>query len=214
MRLAENENCLPMLRGEEHFEHPPDSLGMCSLPVTVSHRKTEFAQAAANTFQMLLDRYDSGNRLYQWILNFNYMTLGRFPEGVPLKYRIQTAFTDRFYGAAKELAQAEFPDLLLEDQAKQLRANTFHAGRGVAVEDFDDDGFLDLVVGVAASYRPDARGRQEEKTQGTCSPSARHKESARSDFDPELDNTPHGRWTLGTGNSKADNVVARATRAA
>src|SRR3974390_1936646 len=107
MRLAENENCLPMLRGGEHLEHVPDSMGMCSLPVTAFHRKTESAQAAAGAFQSLLDRYDSTNRLYQWLLNFNYMTQGRFPEGVPQKYRIQAPFIDRFYGKGNERAPAE-----------------------------------------------------------------------------------------------------------
>jgi FG-GAP-like repeat/ASPIC and UnbV/FG-GAP repeat len=152
MRLAENENCLPMLRGEEHLEHVPDSMGMCSLPVTIFHRKTESAQAATATFQVLLDRYDPTNRLYQWLLNFNYMALGRFPEGVPEKYRIRTPFIDRFYGEAKARAQAEFTDVTFEDQAKQLGVNTFHTGRGVGVEDFDGDGYLDLVVG--GSYEP------------------------------------------------------------
>lgn len=152
MKLAENENCLPVLRGDEHLDHLPDSMGMCSLPVTVFHRKTESAQAAANAFQALLDRYDPANRLYQWLLNFNYMTLGRFPEGVPEKYRIRTPFIDRFYGKGRERTQAEFADLAFEDQAKQLGVNTIQAGRGVAVEDFDGDGYLDLVVG--GSYEP------------------------------------------------------------
>lgn len=168
MRLAENENCLPMLRGDEHLEHLPDSMGMCSLPVTAFHRKTEYAQAAANAFQGLLDRYDSSNRLYQWLLNFNYMTLGRFPEGVPEKYRIQTPFIDRFYGNGRERAQKEFADLVFEDHAKQLGVNTFQTGRGVAVEDFDGDGYLDLVVGDSYGpihfYRNDGGRRFVDKT--------------------------------------------------
>jgi hypothetical protein len=152
MRLAENENCLPMLRGGADLKHVPDAMGMCSLPVTAAHGKTEFAQAAADTFQSLLDGYDPENRLYRWLLNFNYMTLGRFSEGVPERYRIQTPFIDRFYGEGKARAPEAFADLILEDQAKQLGVNTFHAGRGVAVEDFDGDGYLDLVVG--GSYEP------------------------------------------------------------
>jgi hypothetical protein len=152
LKLAENENCLPMLRGDEHLEHVPDSVGMCPLPVTAFHRKTESAQAAAVIFQKLPDLYDPRNRLYQWLLNFNYMTLGRFPEGVPEKYWIRTPFIDRFYGEGKARAQAEFADLAFEDQAKQLGVNTFQAGRGVAIEDFDGDGYVDLVV--CGSYEP------------------------------------------------------------
>jgi hypothetical protein len=120
MRLAENENWLPMLRRDEDLKHLPDAMGMCSLPVPTSHRKRESAEAAAATFEALLDHYDPTNRLYQWLLNFNYMTLDRFPEGVPETYRIQTPFIDRFYGPAKARAPAAFADLVLEDQAKQL----------------------------------------------------------------------------------------------
>jgi len=33
--------------------------------------------------ERLLDRYDPQNSLYRWLLNFCYMTIDRFPDGVP-----------------------------------------------------------------------------------------------------------------------------------
>ena len=150
MRLAENENCLPMLLGQSMPGHEamlPDSARMCALPVTAFHQKAQYAQAAATLFQELLDRYDSANRLYRWLLNFNYMTIGKFPDGVPKKYLIDTDFIRRFYGSGKDAARAQFPDVAFEDEAKALGVSTFHPGRGVAVEDFDGDGYLDIVTG-------------------------------------------------------------------
>ena len=159
LRRAENENCLPVMRGLEEMpmaadghEHDPDSMRMCSLPLTSFHMKAEFARKSAEAFQGALDRYDPDNRLYRWLLNFDYMTLGNFPDGVPERYRIQTPFIDRFYGAGKDAVKAQFPELAFEDQAKELGVNVFHPGRGVAVEDFDGDGYLDIVTG--GSYGP------------------------------------------------------------
>jgi hypothetical protein len=159
MRQAENENCLPMLRGSEsaasatsEHDHTGTAMRMCSLPLVSFHQKAQFAQASAEAFHTLLDRYDSENRLYRWLLNFNYMTMGRFPDGVPPRYRIQTKFIDTFYGKGKERTRAEFPYLSFADESKELGVNTFHPGRGVAVEDFDGDGYLDIVTG--GSYGP------------------------------------------------------------
>jgi len=146
MRLAENENCLPMLRGAPMPAAMPEG-SMCSLPVTSFHQKAQYAQAAADGFEALLDRYDSENRLYRWLLNFNYMTLGKFPAGVPRKYVIDSEFIDRFYGKGRDKTRAEFPDLSFDDESKALGVNTFHPGRGVAVEDFDGDGYLDIITG-------------------------------------------------------------------
>src|SRR5947207_6905842 len=36
---------------------------------------------------------------------------------------------------------------MCEDRAKELGVDTYNTGRGVAVEDFDNDGYLDIVTG-------------------------------------------------------------------
>src|SRR5262249_4528600 len=120
---------------------------VCTLPITVYQRKIEKSLAAARILEKLLDHYDSSNRLYQWLLNFSYMTIGRFPDSVPSKYRIDSPFIDAFYGEGKKRAEAENPDFAFVDRARELGVNALLPGRGVAVEDFDGDGFLDIVVG-------------------------------------------------------------------
>lgn len=156
MRQAETENCLPKLTDQmdqqqalsthnHHADHQP--MQLCSLPLTQFHDQKKFSQVAAQTFEKLLDTYDKSNRLYQWLLNFSYMTIDGFPHDVPLRYRIQSPFIDAFYGEEKRKIEAKYAFLAFEDRARELHVDTNNAGRGVAVEDFDKDGYLDIVTG-------------------------------------------------------------------
>jgi hypothetical protein len=153
MRQAEAENCLATLVGDRpeahgaHLEHRHGSDGRwCSLPIVNHHSRAEFARTAAGLFEKLLDRHDSGNKLYQWLLNFNYMTIGRFPQDVPARYLIRGRFADAFYGKGKEAAEARFRDLAFPDRARELGVDVLSTGKGIAVEDFDGDGYLDLLT--------------------------------------------------------------------
>ena len=156
MRNAEAENCLSKLLDNPqtattlvshnqhlHYEHTQ----LCALPLTQFHDRTDSARTAAQLFEKLLDHYDKDNRLYQWLLNFNYMTINAFPYDVPPKYLIQTSFIDSFYGTRKHKVEAEFSYLSFEDRAKAFGIDTYNTGRGVAVEDFDKDSYLDIVTG-------------------------------------------------------------------
>ena len=155
MRRAEAQNCLSKLidhssyREElvnyQHAYH--DYTRLCSLPLTQFHDQTESSKIAAKLFETLLDNYDETNRLYQWLLNFCYMTVNAFPQDVPPKYRIQSRFIESFYGKGKNEVEAKYAYLSFEDRAKDLNVNTHDTGRGVAVEDFDKDGYLDIVTG-------------------------------------------------------------------
>jgi tetratricopeptide (TPR) repeat protein len=155
MRNGEAENCLSQLTGagneaHNHAEHEPKDnhlQQLCSIPLVRFHDKAESARAAAHIFEKLLDKYDNKNRLYQWLLNFNYMTAGGFPQEVPPKYLINTKFIDTFYGDARKAKEAEYAYLSFTDRAHEFGVDTFNAGKGVAVEDFDHDGYLDIVTG-------------------------------------------------------------------
>jgi len=156
MRAAEAQNCLTQMQSASAAMAPhvmsdphPDAVSpfACSLPLTRFHEQKQWSESAAKVLERLLDQYDPPNSLYRWLLNFCYMTIDRFPEGVPARYRINTPFIDAFYGKGRDAARAAHPDLLLEDQAKELGVNTFDAGKGVAVEDFNGDGWLDIVTG-------------------------------------------------------------------
>lgn len=150
MRQAEADNCLTKLMGDsEHTNHykQGNNNQLCALPLTQFHEQAQSARTAANLFEKLLDDYDGDNSLYRWLLNFNYMTVNGFPQEVPAKYLIKTDFIETFYGERKNRTAAEFSYLSFSERAKELGVDTHNTGRGVAVEDFDQDGFLDIVTG-------------------------------------------------------------------
>lgn len=147
MRLGEAENCRARLgAGAATSDHTQPEQRLCTLPVTVFHERPGYAREAARLFQVLLDKYDNGNYLYRWLLNLSSMTTHDFPEGVPARYRIQSDFMDAFYGPKKQEVEARYAFLSFEEDARQLGITGFNTGRGVAVEDFRNDGFLDLVT--------------------------------------------------------------------
>jgi hypothetical protein len=154
LRNAERENCLGKLLRRR------SSLGegtggdaccqkghLCCLPLTRFHDSPESSRMAATLFETLLDNYNQSNKLYQWLLNFTHMTLNSFPEGVPSAYRITSKFIDLFYGEEALRIADEFSYLSFEDRATELGVDFYGTGRGVAVEDFDKDGYLDIVTG-------------------------------------------------------------------
>ncbi len=161
MRNAEVENCLselthtPPAKNVALSSHPGSrsdppagKMGqMCSLPLGRFHDRADSSRMAAKLFAKLLDKYDKTNELYQWLLNFSYMTIGGFPQNVPPKYLIQSRFINSFYGEEKRRTAEEFRYLSFEDRASELGVDTYGTGRGVAVEDFDKDGYLDIVTG-------------------------------------------------------------------
>ena len=152
MRLAEANNCLAALRNPEnrlhtvHASHQSNQ-AWCTLPLTKHHARKESATAAIQTLRKLLERYDSESSLYRWLLNFCYMTIDGYPDQVPAQYRLKTRFTDFFYGKPAEGQGAAAADLSFSDRAAEFGIDTFDSGRGVAVEDFDGDGRLDIITG-------------------------------------------------------------------
>jgi FG-GAP-like repeat len=153
LRQAEAENCLRRLTagpesGAENGDAGPCPCrkGLCCLPLTRHHTCPGPALAAAGLFERLLTRYDSHNYLYKWLLNFCHMTAGGFPDRVPPEHVLGGDFADTFSTARRDAVRREHPDLILEEQARELGVDVLQAGRGVAVEDFDNDGYLDLVV--------------------------------------------------------------------
>jgi FG-GAP-like repeat len=138
------------LAGLVETGHPmTDHAAFCSLPLRRPHDLQQPSRRAAWLFARLLDRFDpdpDSARLYRWLLNFCYMTVGGFPAEVPRRFLIQTPFIDAFYGAAAERARQRYGDLRFADRAQEMGVDSLGNGRGVAVEDFENDGRLDLVV--------------------------------------------------------------------
>jgi hypothetical protein len=71
----------------------------------------------------------------EWLLNLAYMTLGKYPAGVPKKYLISpTAFASK-----EKLAR-------WHDVAPAAGLDAVNMAGGVIVDDFDNDGLLDVVT--------------------------------------------------------------------
>ncbi len=109
--------------------------GSCIFPLrpTAFHGEREGSSEAIKYFSEYLEHQpkDMGVR---WLLNVAYMTLGQYPEGVPAAYRIPL---DPF--------RSEFDIGRFVDRAPALGLNRLHRAGGAIMDDFDNDGLLDLV---------------------------------------------------------------------
>jgi hypothetical protein len=125
LRIGEQENCIA--------NHNAES---CLFPIRGGgvHQLPRGSRAAVDLLTQLLEhdpaRFDAG-----WLLNIAYMTLGEYPEKVPAQWRIDPkAF-------ASDYDIKRFPDV-----AGQLGLDVDDLSGGVVLEDFDNDGLLDLMV--------------------------------------------------------------------
>jgi hypothetical protein len=125
LRLGEQENCLS--------NHTTDS---CLMPIQPGgvHKYPRGSQEA---IRLLLEQLAKDPRDLRavWLLNLAYMTLGQHPAGVPPKFLIPAKVF------ASEYDIKPFPDIA---RSLDLDLNTL-AG-SVVMDDFDDDGFLDLMI--------------------------------------------------------------------
>ncbi len=125
LRIGEQENCLA--------NHNAES---CLFPIAGGgvHTLPRGSRAAIALLTQLLERnparLDAG-----WLLNIAYMTLGEYPAGVPAQWRIDPQVFASDYDIKK------FPDV-----AGQLGLDVDDLSGGVVMDDFDNDGLLDLMV--------------------------------------------------------------------
>jgi hypothetical protein len=125
LRLGEQENCSAM-HGQKSCIFPIHGSGV--------HSRTRGAEGAVNEFTGMLQEnaHDDASR---WLLNIAYMQLGKYPQNVPAKWLIP-----------EELFRSEYEIGDFPDVAPQAGVDAVgHAG-GVILEDFDGDGFLDLMI--------------------------------------------------------------------
>ena len=125
LRLGEQENCLTM-HGQKSCIFPISGSGV--------HHLTRGAEGAIRELTILLtkhpDDYES-----QWLLNVAYMQLGKYPQGVPRAWLIQSSLF------RSEANLGDYPDV-----APQAGLGvTGHSG-GAIMDDFDGDGLLDVMV--------------------------------------------------------------------
>jgi hypothetical protein len=125
LRLAEESNCT--------MHHNPRS---CLFPIRGSgvHAQKEGSQAAVAILSELLDQ-NPGELRSRWLLNVAYMTLGEYPEGVPSRLLLAPKLFESDHDIGNFLDIAGELGLDVND----------HAGGSIA-DDFDGDGYLDIMA--------------------------------------------------------------------
>jgi len=126
MRLGERANCM--------LNHTGAS---CIFPIKDSgiHKIQTGSQKAIETLEKLL-KSNSDDAQSRWLLNIAYMTLGRYPDGVPAQYLIPKLNADDGPYKVKP-----FPDV-----AANVGINLNSRAGGSIVDDFDGDGYLDIIT--------------------------------------------------------------------
>jgi hypothetical protein len=138
LRLGERQNCV--------MHHGIDS---CLMPIRGSgvHSEPYGSERAIPFLSEALEENpdDLGSR---WLLNLAYMTLGKYPEQVPQEHLIPPSAFD---------SEHDMPRFY--DVSHALGLDVFGLAGGCILEDFDADGYLDLMVS-----NMDLRGSRSGRT--------------------------------------------------
>jgi tetratricopeptide (TPR) repeat protein len=124
MRLGEQDNCINTHTAESCIL-PIQNGGVYKLPSGPTN--------AIRIYERLLAQFPDDVQS-KWLLNIAYMTLGRWPDGVPAKHRLpEKIFQNR-------------GNIRFKDVAIPLGLDVRGISGGVCMEDFDGDNLLDLFV--------------------------------------------------------------------
>jgi hypothetical protein len=150
LRRGENENCL-MCRGESS----------CIFPIaeTAIHTNPHGSRLAIQHFREYLEAFpaDLGVR---WLLNLGHMTLGEYPEQVDPRFRLELG----------HFLNSEFDIGKFRDVSLLVGLDRVNQAGGAIMDDFDNDGLLDIVVTATdptapmAYYRNKGDGTFQDET--------------------------------------------------
>ena len=130
LRSGERVNCILNHTGET-----------CILPIRGSgvHKVPDGSRNAIRIYQELLEEYPE-NMEYRWLLNVAYMTLGEYPTHVPHAWLLP----------GLDSSAAKIDSILdvhaFHDVAGSLQLDVNNMAGGAIVDDFDNDGYLDVVT--------------------------------------------------------------------
>ncbi len=126
LRLGENENCVHC-RGASS----------CILPIVAAavHTNPIGSRRAIEHFTEYLKQFPNDLEI-QWLLNVAHMTLGEYPAKVDRKFFLSL---DRY-------ETSEFDIGKFRDVSAEAGVDRFSMSGGAIMDDFDNDGLLDLVV--------------------------------------------------------------------
>lgn len=151
LRLGETENCVDC-RGAS----------ACILPLSKAaiHRRPEGSRNAIRHFSEYLERFPD-DLAVAWLLNIAYMTLGEYPDKVPERHRLPL---DRLTDPRHEIGR-------FRDVAHLVGLERTNEAGGAIMDDFDNDGLLDIVVTSSDPRQPMGyfrnlgNGRFKDKTE-------------------------------------------------
>ncbi len=98
------------------------------------YQKTADSERAVQYLTRFLEKKPDTQEA-RWLLNLAYMTLGKYPAGVPAKYLIPPSKFESKENIGRFV-----------DVAPAAGLNSFSMAGGIIVEDFDGDGLLDIVT--------------------------------------------------------------------
>jgi ASPIC and UnbV/FG-GAP-like repeat len=126
LRLGENDNCI-MCRGESS----------CIIPIVPAavHTNPTGSRLAIRHFTEYLSQFPDDLAI-RWLLNLAHMTLGEHPQKVDPRYLVSI---DHF-------VKSEFNIGKFRDIGHQAGVDRFNMAGGAVMDDFDNDGRLDLVT--------------------------------------------------------------------
>lgn len=124
LRKAEQENCI--------LNHNNES---CIIPISkkAQHVNKEGSTKAIAYLEECLESNPFDFEL-QYLLNIAYMTLGGYPDEVPVDFRIPPEYFE----------QGDFPKF--QDIAMDLGVDVDEMSGGICLDDFNKDGYLDIIV--------------------------------------------------------------------
>ncbi len=123
---------------ENGVYHDPSDIDL--FPPLDPHKhfdKQEHSKQAVEYFLRYLERRPDDMEV-RWMLNLAYITLGLYPAGVPTKYLIPA---DRFTPKTNSEHIGRFTDVAIA-----AGLNAFKTSGGIVVDDFDNDGLLDVMA--------------------------------------------------------------------
>ena len=125
MRRGENDNCVNNRNAES-----------CIFPLGAKacHRLVSGSENAIKHFLRCLNRNPKDLEV-KWLLNISYMTLGKYPDEVPKEHLIRP----KVFESKEDIGR-------FVDVAPSHGLDTFNMSGGVIMDDFDNDGFLDVVT--------------------------------------------------------------------
>jgi len=150
LRIGENDNCI-LCRGESS----------CILPISPAarHTNTYGSRQAIVHFTEYLREFP-GDLEICWLLNLANMTLGEYPFGVDPLFAISL---DKFRDSEFDLGK-------FRDIGQVVGVNRLNQAGGSILEDFDNDGLLDIVTttfdptGSMAYFHNNGKGKFEDQT--------------------------------------------------